>query len=1186
MPEPPTKIAEIFSENIHRNIEEVIKVDALDDEVLIEEIREYHPTPSIQVQMAKVLAAYSSLHQGPTDKVGVWVSGFFGAGKSSFAKLLGVLLESRKIGAQDAIDLFSKRITSDEIKVLLHQIREHIPTHVVIFDILKDHVAGAREYPVTTVMYRALLRSLRYPIDMDLAELEINLEERGELDAFKETFAEFYPGRTWDDAKRLTMTAFNEASAVLHKLDPKTYPSADSWVKARAKADISPRKLAQRSLQLSKARAAERNVMFVVDEIGQYTARDLSRISDLQGVIESFSLIGKGKIWLVATSQEKLEAIVDIYEKDRTELARLQDRFPYKVFLHPSDIREVASHRILAKNAVAELLLRDLYQRHRGVLQSTAAVTGAVQLPTLEEDAFVRLYPVLPYQVDLLIDVVSGLRRQAGGPQTMGGANRTIIKLAQQLLIHEKAGLADAPIGRLVTFDNVYDLISTNISSEIEQEIDEIERQIEHPYAVKVAKALALLQFVDHVHKTEENLAAVLHPALDAQSVITEVRDAVERLIEARKVRRTEHGLKIQSAAERTWDEERDSRRPGPGDRNRILKEILEQLWGRGAQAPAHQLGGWKRFTSGLRVGNETLADGDVTFEARLVDSSESPRKQVEEARAATQQDAELITWTVELTDDAERAVVERYRSERMLGRPARSKEEDALLREENRRLQDANRRLRDELEKALCRGHIFFRGNDRSPGDEARDPRSEARRVLGPALEQIFYRFKDGDVRVSTKDVEAILKSESLVGLPDCYSELRLLQTQNGQTRLVTEHGAAKEVLDWVRLRCDEGQAPAGKELEQHFRQAPYGWSLELIQLVVATLLRAGQITITAQGQQIKNALTPEARQIANNTRFRALTVRFRESTLDAKRLREAARALEQRFGYTCPALTAESVASALRERLATEIPRLEEAREALRELQLPGQEAITQGLDSLRVIKNGDDEDAVQAFLESADTLAKAIPRGRAIDDHITDAAKVELGRAGALVRDVGPVLEQEVDEADPARDSLAQLRDHLAKETFYEHMAGVRSAADMVLSRFQEIYDQAFAERQAAYQKALETLYHTPGWSELSETDQDEVARTLRERAEIQPHEEPWHQASSVLRLLREETLAATALLRGALEAIQSILTPQAVEVSIRELLNGPITSVEELEAALDALREAVEKALAEGRPVVLR
>ena len=750
----PELVGNIFRENIHRNIEEVIKVDDLDDAVLIGEIKEYHPTASIQDQMVEVLKAYDGLRQGPTEDVGVWVSGFFGAGKSSFAKLLGILLESRTIGSQDAVDLFSNRITNNEIKVLLRQIREHIPTHVVIFDILKDNIAGAREHPVTMVMYKALLRSLGYATELDLAELEINLEQRGELEAFSDKYAALYPGRTWDEAKRLTMTAINEASRVRHELDDKTYNAPDSWARSRARTEISPRKLAERVLQLSKARASGRNVVFVVDEIGQYTARDLTRIGDLQGVIESFSLVGKGKIWLIATSQEKLEAIVDIWEKAKSDLVRLKDRFAFPVDIKSTDIREVASHRVLAKSAEAEKALRALYEAHSGKLKTSTAVTAAVQLPTLDEDAFVRLYPLLPYQVDLLIDVVSGLRRQGTGSQTMGGANRTIIKLAQQLLIHEKVGLAAKPLGALVTFDSVYDLISTNIASEAQQEIEEIAQGV-GDFEGRVAKALVLLQFAERAHATEDNLAAVLHPTVDAQSVLPQVRKAVEKLIAARKVRRTEHGLKIQSAAERTWDEERDARQPTPGDRSRIVKEVIEQLWGKGkTQQPSVQLGRTGRFTGGLRTGSESLVDGDVTFEVRLLDPGRPIDWQVEEARKLTQdkEQERLVMWTAELSGEAEDAIRERFRSDRMIQRGPRTTDEEALLRDEARRKRGADAKLRKEVERALCRGRIFFRGNDRSPNDEATDPKAEARRVLGQALEQIFHRFGDGDVKVGRR--------------------------------------------------------------------------------------------------------------------------------------------------------------------------------------------------------------------------------------------------------------------------------------------------------------------------------------------------------------------------------------------------------------------------------------------------
>jgi len=1184
----PLHVGEIFRENIYRDIEEVIKVDDLDDAVLIEEIREYHPTASIQTQMVEVLKAYDGVRQGPKRDIGVWVSGFFGAGKSSFAKLLGILLESRRIGSQDAVDLFSSRITNNEIKVLLKQIREHLPTHVVIFDILKDNIAGAKEHPVTTVMYKAFLRSLGYATELDLAKLEIELEQRGELDGFRDKYAELYPGRNWDEAKRLTMTAINEASRVRHELDPATYNAPDSWARSRPKDEISPRTLAERVLQLSKARAGGRNVVFVVDEIGQYTARDLTRIGDLQGVVESFSLFGKGKIWLIATSQEKLEAVVDIWEKNKSDLVRLRDRFALPVDIKSTDIREVASHRVLAKSAEAEKALRALYGSHSGKLKMATHVTATVTLPALDEDTFVRLYPLLPYQVDLLIDVISGLRRQGSGPQTMGGSNRTIVSQSQQLVIHPKVGLAKQPLGALVTFDSVYELIVTNIGTEIQREIEEIAQGLGEMEA-RVAKALVLLQVAERAHTSEENLAAVLHPAVDAQSVLPQVHEAVETLIQARKIRRTEHGLKIQSGAERTWDEERDGRQPTPSDRSRIVKEMVEQVWGKGAtQQPAYQLGGWKRFTAGLRVGTELLVDGDVLFEVRLLDPSRPADSQIQEARTLTQQGGQdaLVVWTAELSSDAEEAIRERYRSERMQQRGARTKEEEGLLREEGRRLREANGRLRSEVERALSRGRIFFRGNDRSPSEEASDPKAEARRVLGSALAQIFHRFGDGDVKVGAKDVEAILKSESLAGLPDCYSDLKVVQTIEGQTRLVTDQGAAKEILDWIRLRCDGGQAPSGREAEQHFKSAPYGWGLELVQLVVATLLREGQVTLTSGGQQLKQALTPEARKaITSNTAFRGLTVRVRESTVNPKKLRDAGQALEKGFGIHCPSLTAEVIAGTVREHLGSEIPLLEQTRDLLRDLRLPGNGAIEQGLNTLRAIKSSDDDDAIQSFLESADTLKKAITRGRGIEQSVTEPARLGLERARAATQQVGPVLERETEANDPARQTLAELHDHLERETFYEHLPAIERAATTVLDRFRALYSDAFAARRKAYGDALDALYRASGWSDLKEAEQADVARRLRERSAEEPLHEPWRQAATILGSLRDQADAAKALLDGALEALRKLVTPQAVEINVRALLSGPITSPEELDAALAAIREETEKALADGKPVLL-
>ena len=80
----------------------------------------------------------------------------------------------------------------------------------------------------------------------------------------------------------------------------------------------------------------------------------------------------------------------------------------------------------------------------------------------------------------------------------------------------------------------------------------------------------------------------------------------------------------------------------------------------------------------------------------------------------------------------------------------------------------------------------------------------------------------------------EAPAGGRSLAGLPACYAELGLVRTEGSQVRLVTDQGAIKEVLDWIRLRCGEGRAPAGKDLEQHFGRAVVPEDLELDHLYV----------------------------------------------------------------------------------------------------------------------------------------------------------------------------------------------------------------------------------------------------------------------------------------------------------------------------------------------------------------
>jgi hypothetical protein len=312
-------------------------------------------------------------------------------------------------------------------------------------------------------MYGLFLQSLGYAKDLDLSELEIALEGEGRLAEFEATYARLQEGMGQEQG--LLAFSLSEASRVMNALEPDTYPFADSWVKAvKDKSDITPGKLAERATELMKRRKPGHSLMFVVDEVGQFVARDVQKMLDLQAVVQQLGVKGRGKHWVVVTSQEKLGELVSGLDDKKIELARLMERFPLQVHLEPSDISEVTS-RACSKNAGAQAELGKLYDEHRGRLTEHTKLSADIQLPELTRETFIDLYPLLPYQIDLIIQVVSGLRTQGGASKHVGGANRTIIKLAQQLLINPGVRLADAAVGALARLDQVYDLVEGNIGS-------------------------------------------------------------------------------------------------------------------------------------------------------------------------------------------------------------------------------------------------------------------------------------------------------------------------------------------------------------------------------------------------------------------------------------------------------------------------------------------------------------------------------------------------------------------------------------------------------------------------------------------------------------------------------------------------------------------------------------------------
>lgn len=1178
----PTPIKTLFANDIHRRIEEVIKVDQTDEEIIRDEINEYVVTDAIRSHFTQILEAYRETPNKPHEGIAIWVSGFFGSGKSSFAKMLGLAVANRTVAGESAAERFAHRAGDKKLQVLLKTINEQIPTHAVIFDVSTDRGIRSGNQTLTEIMYGLFLQSLGYAKDLDLSELEIGLEEKGQLARFEEEYRRLFK-KDWATEKGKVAFALSEASRVLHSLDPDTYPMADSWVKAvKNKADITPGKLAERVGELMKRRKPGYSLMFVVDEVGQFVARDVQKMLDLQAIVQQLGVKGRGKHWVVVTSQEKLGELVSGLDDKRIELARLMDRFPLQVHLEPSDITEVTSRRVLSKNAAAQTALGKLFDEHRGRLTEHTRLTADIKLPELSREAFIDLYPLLPYQIDLIIQIVSGLRTQGGASKHVGGANRTIIKLAQQLLINPAVNLADRPVGDLVRLDQVYDLVEGNIGSEVRAKIAAIPKLVEHPLAQPVAKVICLLQYVKSVHRSAENIAAALHGQVGGDSQLASVKEALRALEAAHQVRHGDDGYRIPTPAEDDWERLRNGINPKPGDSHRLYQEVLSAFW---QPQPSYTLFETKTFKAGLAIHGREITSGDMMFQVHLAEDGKDFDALAAELRTRSQQERKHVFWAIPLTDAIDRETVELFRSKEMLARKEReTKGEDtpALIAEERVRLRRHSDELRRLLKAAALSGRIYFRGNDRSPSDRAVDVGKTAAEVLGQVLPEVFDRFKEAAAKATDvkKGTDALFTAENLQGLPSVFSSLGLLRDEKGKTVFRTESGPLKEVLDRIEERANYGDTASGRYLADEFAKEPFGWDFEVVRLLVLSLLRAGKIEATSKGQTLDTVTGVEAREtFSNNNLFRQASFRPKKG-IEFEELVKASEAFRDTFGSEVKELNASSIVAELRKEVARNEDTVASALATLTAHRLPGGTVLEDAIGQMKAILRGSEDNAIATFNASHRAIKDAIKRAVELEQVLSEPRLHDLERAREAQSNLWTFLEQEADIADDLRMCATELEDLLQRETFFKELPAIEQHTRALELEYQRRFDEALDARVAAYTKAFDELVKTPGWTEIDEDQQRRLAEPFERGMKRD-------ETGVTIPQLRADRDACDGRLRAAIAELRRIIDGErVVTVSVASYFAGGIETEEQLEAALDGIREECARLIGAGKKVIVQ
>ena len=1210
-------IRTLFEKQIDRPIEEVIKVDQANEKAVATEIDEYVATESIREQFAEV---YKEIAEGPAvprEGIGVWISGFFGSGKSLFAKILGYTVANRKVGETTASALFKRSLNDQRVSALLDSINGRIPFEAVIFDVSMDRGVRFAGERLTEIMYRALLRELGYAEDFDLAELEITLEKDGRLELFEREFQQLH-GQSWKIRRQLGL-AVNEASAVLHKLDPKTYPTADSWAIATGKgrADVDPNKLARRAFELTARRAKGKALIFIVDEVGQFVSRSVDKMLDLQAIVQALGVEGRNRterreavspFWIVVTSQEKLNEVVAALDSKKIELARLQDRFRVTVDLKQADIAEVTARRVLSKNKEAADRLEQLYDANAGRIKECCTLERTSRNLEISRREFVRLYPYLPYQMELSIDIVAGLRLKRGAHRHVGGSNRTLIKQAQQMMINDRTRLIDAPVGTLVTLDRIYELLEVGnlLPTEVSQEIAHVATRLPaNPLALKVAKAIALLESVKDLPRTPHNLAVTLHPAVDAAPIRREVEAALAELEKAQFVRNTEEGFKLLTVQEKNWETHRKGLEPREADRNRIHREIVSDIFAE-PKVRTHSYRNLRSFRLGIRMNGESVdADGDVTVNLRLAEPAEM-KEAVNEARNESAEKSSEIFWVALLPESVRSTVTELYRSREMVAEYDRLAAQQALpaveaacLADEKTRRDRFHRQLRAAMVEAMEAGQCFFQG----VGYEARSLGSALsdmmRGLVDMTIPVLYPRLEIGALPLAGGEAEKFLLAANLNGLPKVfYNEdprLSLVVKQGGQFVPNLGCDLCRDLLDYLRREHAYGNKVTGKMLEAHFGGLGYGWVFESIRLGIAVLFRGGSLEVSHQGRKYRHYAEPPARQPFQSTpAFRAASFAPREA-LDLKVLANAARMYEQLTGKDVN-IEEGAIAQAFKQAVASDREQLVPLFARLSALRLPGTAVVQDQLKWVDGILESPPDDCVKTLAFEGKTY---LGNRRIVEElrrAATDENVLALDVGRRVLQEQWPLLQERGADEDMQR-TAEELAALVNSEDCLQRIENLKAAAEKLAASYRQIYAAAFERRAKLYAAALEMIKGRPEWlavsenPEISSEQKEALLQPLAARAEaemdLQPGATVCSRTGASLAQLESESEAVDAIAGQVLRRVMELAAPkEKIErVAVAKLYPARIATREELQDFLSALKERLEKILAQGGSIVL-
>ena len=507
------RLSAIFAQPVNRYIEGVIKAD--DQATLKTEVDEFVVTREVERRLGDFLEAYND-YQGAN---GAWISGFFGSGKSHLLKMLALLLENRLIDGHSSLDLFLPKCKDNEI--LAAEIRRAVavPSKSILFNIDQKAVliSKAQVDALLSVFVQVFDEMCGYYGKQGpIAQFERDLDSRGQYGTFKQAYAAI-AGREWARGREQALLERQHIATAYSQVTGEPRDAAvDILERYRASYRMSIEDFAEQVAAYLASQGPEFRLNFFVDEVGLYIADHPNLTLNLQTIAESLATKCRGRAWLVVTSQDGLDDIVGEMSKQQgTDFSKIMARFRTRMKLTSTNVDEVIQDRLLKKNDAGISALGRLYtEQHNNFRTYFGFGEGTRSYNKYRDhEHFVKLYPFVPYQVELFQSAMIQLSEHnafEGKHRSVG--ERSLLEVFQRAAMR----LAGEEVGCLSTFDLLFDGIRTTLKANIQTQIGAAERQLDHPLAAQLLKALFLLKYVREFKATPHNLLVLMTDRFDA----------------------------------------------------------------------------------------------------------------------------------------------------------------------------------------------------------------------------------------------------------------------------------------------------------------------------------------------------------------------------------------------------------------------------------------------------------------------------------------------------------------------------------------------------------------------------------------------------------------------------------------------------------------------------------------------